>query len=283
MGAHVLDDAEHGHCDLLEHPEALACIEQRDVLRRRDDDRAAHGHALRQRELDVPGAGRHVHDEVVEVAPVGIGQQLRQRLRDHGTAPDHRLLLLDEEADRHDLDAVRDERLHALAVGRRGTLALQPEHAGLAWTVYVGVQQPDARTVEGEREREVHRGRGLANAPLARGDRDDVRDPRQRLQAALDSVAGHSPAHADTAVTHLRRGIQHFLQDCLEFGPCPPQREAQLDLHQHLAALQPDGLHSFGVRQGHPEVGFDIIPDHEVGCSSAFVRHRGSTGEKVEA
>ena len=38
--AHVLDDAEHRHVDLAEHVEALARVEQRDVLRRRDDDRA---------------------------------------------------------------------------------------------------------------------------------------------------------------------------------------------------------------------------------------------------
>jgi hypothetical protein len=37
--AHVLDDAKHGHADLAEHLQALARVEQRDLLGRRDDDR----------------------------------------------------------------------------------------------------------------------------------------------------------------------------------------------------------------------------------------------------
>src|SRR5262249_2350896 len=49
--AHVLDDAEHGHVDLAEHVEALARIEQRDVLRRRDDDGAGERYLLRHGEL----------------------------------------------------------------------------------------------------------------------------------------------------------------------------------------------------------------------------------------
>ena len=124
--AHVLDDSEHGHVDLLEHLEALAGVGQRDVLRRRDDHGARDRHALRERELDVAGAGRHVDDEVVEVAPVGIAQQLGQRLRDHRAAPHHRLLRVDQEADRHGRDPVCGERLDALAVRRRRTLAGEP-------------------------------------------------------------------------------------------------------------------------------------------------------------
>jgi hypothetical protein len=62
VDAHVLDDAEDGDADLLEHLQALARVEQRDVLRRGDDHRAGHRHLLRQRELDVAGARRHVDD-----------------------------------------------------------------------------------------------------------------------------------------------------------------------------------------------------------------------------
>jgi hypothetical protein len=43
-----------------------------------------------------------------------------------------------------------------------------------------------------------------------------------------------------------------------------------------------DGLHSFGVRKGHPEVGFDIIPDHKAGCSSAIFVHLGQLENWVE-
>ena len=75
MQAHVLDDAEDRDADLLEHLEPFARIDQRDVLRRGDDDRAGDRHALRERELDVAGARRQVDDEVIDVAPVGLVQQ----------------------------------------------------------------------------------------------------------------------------------------------------------------------------------------------------------------
>jgi hypothetical protein len=39
------------------------------------------------------------------------------------------------------------------------------------------------------------------------------------------------------------------------------------------AALEPDGLHSFGVLERQTEVGFDIIPDHKAGFAYAIVCH----------
>src|SRR5207247_9852084 len=51
-----------------------------------------------------------------------------QRAVEHRPAPDHRLLGIDEEADGDDLDAVRLQRQHALAVGRRGPRAEQAHH-----------------------------------------------------------------------------------------------------------------------------------------------------------
>jgi hypothetical protein len=45
---HVLDDADDRHADLLEHLEALARVDERDVLRRGDDHRAGDRHLLRR-------------------------------------------------------------------------------------------------------------------------------------------------------------------------------------------------------------------------------------------
>src|SRR5437588_653371 len=70
--AHVLDDAEHRHLDLGEHVEALAGVEERDVLRRRDDDGAGERYLLRHRQLRVAGTGRHVGDHDVELAPLDL-------------------------------------------------------------------------------------------------------------------------------------------------------------------------------------------------------------------
>ncbi len=91
--AHVLDDAEHRHVDLLEHVQPLARVDEGDVLRRRDDDRARERHLLRHRQLRVAGARRHVDDHDVELAPVDVAQHLLQCAHHHRPAPDHRRVL----------------------------------------------------------------------------------------------------------------------------------------------------------------------------------------------
>src|SRR5207237_4290891 len=98
---HVLDDADNVHTYLYEHLEALACVDQRDVLRRRHDDGTGDRHFLRQRELDVAGAGRKIDDQIIDIAPVRILQKLLERLRDHRPAPYHRRVDVDQETDRH--------------------------------------------------------------------------------------------------------------------------------------------------------------------------------------
>ena len=60
-----------------------------------------------ERHLDVAGAGRHVDEQVVEVAPAHVGEELLERLGEDQAAPHERgVLVVDEEAHRHDLDAV---------------------------------------------------------------------------------------------------------------------------------------------------------------------------------
>src|SRR6202012_5663039 len=45
--AHILDDPENRHVDLLKHRKPAARVDERDVLRRRDDDGAGERHLLR--------------------------------------------------------------------------------------------------------------------------------------------------------------------------------------------------------------------------------------------
>ena len=108
--AHVLDDAEDRDLDLLEHRDRLDDVDERDLLRRGHHHRAGDRDELRQRELRVAGAGRQIDDQVVEVAPVDVLDELLQELVDHRAAPHDRAVALDEEADRDDLDAPVDRR-----------------------------------------------------------------------------------------------------------------------------------------------------------------------------
>ena len=72
-GRHVLDDAENGRFHALEHVDALARIEQGDILRCCDDHSTVgvlddFGH----REWLVPGSRRRVHHQVVQFTPLHI-------------------------------------------------------------------------------------------------------------------------------------------------------------------------------------------------------------------
>ena len=181
----------------------------------------------------VPG-GRSI-DEVVEVLPVGLRQQLLQRLRDHRAAPHHRLVDVDQQADRAHLQAVVLHRLHRLAVhGLR--LAGDAEHGRLARAVDVGVEHADPRALGGERQRQVGRHRALADAALARGDGDDVLHVRHHLQAALHRVRDdlHRHVGADVAGAGRLQRVDHRAADAVDLAG---GRVAEFDVDADVAAL----------------------------------------------
>jgi hypothetical protein len=117
---HVLDDAQDGHATfsnifrpLRASSSAMSCGVVTITA-------PVSGTRWLSVSCDVAGARRHVDQQVVQVAPVGLAQQLVQRLRGHRAAPDHGLVGLDQEADRHHLHAVVLHRLHGLAVRLSG-------------------------------------------------------------------------------------------------------------------------------------------------------------------
>ena len=73
---------------------------------RGDDQELRLRQQLGERHRDVAGAGRQVDQQVVELAPVDVLEELLERLVEHRPAPDDGGVLLDEEPDRHHLDAV---------------------------------------------------------------------------------------------------------------------------------------------------------------------------------
>ena len=60
---------------------------------RRHQDRARDRDGLGQRQLGIGRAGRQVDDEVVELAPVDVAQELLDGATDERPAPDDRLAL----------------------------------------------------------------------------------------------------------------------------------------------------------------------------------------------
>ena len=167
MHRHVFDDAEDRDADFLEHLQSLFRIHQRDVLRRSDDHHAGDRHLLRERQLDISGARRHIDDQVIEIAPVGLRQQLLQCLRDHRSAPHHRLIGVDQQADRAHLQAVVFHRLErAIVDGRRA--AADAEHRRLTRAVDVGIEHADLRAFGGKRQCKIGRDGAFADAALSR-------------------------------------------------------------------------------------------------------------------
>ena len=243
---HVLHDAQDRHADLLEHLDALLGVEQRDVLRRGDDHRAGHRHALRQGQLDVAGAGRQVDDQVVQVLPVGLAQQLLQRLGGHRAAPDHGFVLGHQEADRHDLHAVVLHRLHGLAVGRFGP-ALDAHHHRLARAVDVGVEQAHRRALGGQRQRQVHGHGALAHAALAGGHRDDVLDLGQQRDAALGRVRDDLAGHVDRDVLHPGHALGGRDQRVAQCRDLALGGITQLDVERDVPVVDLQVLHRLGA------------------------------------
>jgi hypothetical protein len=103
---------------------------------------------------------------------VHVTEELLQRAVQHRAAPDDRAVGVGEEADRDDLAAVP---CSGMTMPSNATGALDAEHARDRVAVDVGVEHADAAPLRGERRGEVRGHRRLADAALARRDRDDLR------------------------------------------------------------------------------------------------------------
>ena len=66
---HILNDAQDGDIDLREHGNGLPGIDQRDLLRSGDNDRASEGYGLHDGELNVACARGEVEDCLLYTSP----------------------------------------------------------------------------------------------------------------------------------------------------------------------------------------------------------------------
>ena len=173
---HVFDYAQYGHIDLAEHVQALAGIQQGNVLWRGYNHGTGQRHLLRHRQLGIPGARRHINDQDVQFPPNDIIQHLLQRAHHHRAAPDDRLIFRDQKANRHDLDAIAFQGLQCFAIGRIGAAAGNAQHARLRRAKDVGVQHanPQAQLFQGQRD--IDRRGGFPNTTLSAGDSDNMAD-----------------------------------------------------------------------------------------------------------
>ena len=140
--AHVFDDAEDGDIDFLEHGHGFAGIDQGDLLRGGDNDGSVERDGLDDGELDVAGARWQIEDEVVEIVPGALAQELLDVTCGDGAAHDHGAVVIEQEAHADELQAVAldgDDLLFFIL--ERALVAA--EHVGDAGSVEIAVAQAD--------------------------------------------------------------------------------------------------------------------------------------------
>ena len=249
---------------------------QRHVLRGRDDDRAGDRVLLGQRQLHVAGAGRQVDDQGVELAPGDLAHQLLQRAHQHRprqitASPSFSISPIDISV----TPWACSGRI-VLPSGERGR-SLDAHHPRLARPVDVGVEQPGALALQGERHRQVGSHRRLADAALARRDGDDPPHPRHRGGAGL---GGRMPADLEVG-RRWRRGRP--LRGQQRRDPCDPRQRRDRRLGGGAGRLEPGALGRVDLEQEAHLAALDRERPHHVRVdeAAAAAGHRHGA-ERIE-
>src|SRR5690554_2202023 len=196
--AHVFDHADDRDVDFAEHFDAFFTVQQGDVLRGGDDDGAGYRDFLAQGELDVAGAGGHVYDEVVELIPQGLLEQLHDGAADHRAAPGHGGFVSGDEGHGVGLQAVGGDGYEVFVFAHVRALAFgDAEHHADAGAVDVGIQDSNPGTFGVQGQGEVDGGGGFAHAAFARGNGDDVFHARYGGDVFVDLAGVDFLGHVD--------------------------------------------------------------------------------------
>ena len=173
-------------------------------MRGRDDRRAGEGDLLAEAQLDIPGTGRQIDEQVIELAPLNATEELVDHLGEHGAPPDGGLSFRHEEAHRDDLDAVAEDG-NDRAVLRCGR-SRGAHDGGNGWPVDIGVHQAHPGTQLRQRDREIRAHGGLPDAALPARDGNHVLDQRDQRVLLLRLSAAHLRGHLDLDVRDAREG-----------------------------------------------------------------------------
>ena len=176
---HILDYAQNTHPQILEHLDSLDHIDEGQPLRSGHDDCPVEVELLAETELDVASSRRHVHDQVVELAPVGLVEELRDDRRDNRSAHDGRFL--PGKPKRHTLHSFIVDGLNLLLVV--GMLlkgvALAVNKGGQGRSIYIGIEYADLIAFPLQGGSEVDCNRAFPDPALATAHCYDLLDTKQ--------------------------------------------------------------------------------------------------------
>ncbi len=205
----------------------------------------------------------------------------------HRAAPHHRLVVVEEEPDRHQPQVVRDRRNDHLVDDH--WLLRDAEHVRDRVAVDVGVEHADLLAGRGERGCDVDRQRRLADAALARRDRDHARRRRELDAALLDAAAEarrqrralvgahHVEVQLDALDVRQRRDVLAHL--VLEARAQRAAGDGERDRHLDAAFVDLDAAHHPELGDRAAQLGIDHVPER--GQDLVVGRHYGEgTGWK---
>ncbi|PMB71123.1 Actin-depolymerizing factor gmf1 [Beauveria bassiana] len=179
--AHVLGEAENANARLAAKVNLLADVEQRNLLRRGDDDGAVDAARLEERvdaEVLVAGAGRRIDEHEVQVAPLDVLEELLDQAVLLGPTPDDGLVAARQhELDAHDGEVIHDPDRRPPGAADVNRLVLDAHHLWYARSADIRVHYSDGAVRVGrKRVRQQRRKCALADAALAAKDENLVLD-----------------------------------------------------------------------------------------------------------
>ena len=280
---HVLERPDQAHAGLLRHLRRADRHLLRCRLRRGDDHDLRAWEQLSERDRNVAGPGRHVDDERVELAPVHVGEELLERAVQHRPTPHDRRVLLEEEADRHQLQVAAHRRHDHLVDDDRALCDAQHERDRVA--VDVGVENSCSQTEPVERCREVDGQRRLADSALAardrehprRGaDRDALRPPGDAAAQPLRQLGALVGAHhVELERDRLDAGErEHVLAHLvLEAVSERTTGDRQRDRDRDVTALDEHLAHHVQLGDGPLQLGVDDLSERLGDLLAAWLFH----------
>ena len=134
--------------------------------------------------MNVAGSRRCVENEIVQLAPIGIGDELLQGIRGHAATPQGGRLRTDKESDTQQFDTIFLDGLDEITsihMHGIGALILHIKHFRHAWSEDVGVEQTHLIAQSCQGDGQIGRNGRLAYPTLARADGNDVLHLWQQL------------------------------------------------------------------------------------------------------